>query len=111
MPVYDYVCVDCGPFSELKPMSAWSDPCGCPLCGQSCERAILRAPFIAGMDPTKRTAFAVNERSAHEPQLSRNAQRVHAAGCACCRPLSRKTKTSPSGAKSFPTARPWMISH
>jgi putative FmdB family regulatory protein len=109
MPVYDYLCTDCGPFSELKPMSAFSDPCGCPACGQSSERAILRAPFIAGMDATKRTSIAVNERSSHEPKSSRMSG--HGSGCGCCKPLGSKTRTSPSGAKSFPSARPWMISH
>jgi|ERR1700733_12423139 putative FmdB family regulatory protein len=110
MPVYDYLCSDCGAFSELKPMSAFSDPCDCPGCGQLSERAILQAPFIAGMDSTKRTAFAVNERSAHEPRSSQNSG-AHKAGCSCCRPLKSKTRVSPSGAKSFPSARPWMISH
>jgi putative FmdB family regulatory protein len=108
VPVYDYLCGECGPFSELKPMSAFSDPCDCPGCGQASERAILHAPFIAGMDATKRTAIGVNERSANEPRSSA----AHGSSCGCCRPLSRnKTATSPNGTKSFPSARPWMISH
>jgi putative FmdB family regulatory protein len=110
MPVYDYLCAECGPFSELKPMSAWNDPCNCPVCDRASERAILHSPFIAGMDAAKRAAIGINERSAHEPQSSRD-RSAHRAGCACCRPLSGRTVKSPSGAKSFPSARPWMISH
>jgi putative FmdB family regulatory protein len=108
LPVYDYLCVECGPFSEMKPMSAFSDPCDCPVCGQASERAILRAPFVAGMDSKKRNSLAVNERSANEPRSSG----THGASCGCCRPLSRtKTATASDGSKSFPSARPWMISH
>ena len=108
MPVYDYMCAACGPFSDMKPMSASSDPCACPDCGESAPRAILRAPFIAGMDAGKRNAVAVNERSANEPRSSR----AHGSSCSCCRPLSRnKTAAAPPAAKSFPSARPWMISH
>jgi hypothetical protein len=36
----------------------------------------------------------------------------HGLGCGCCSPKpSRRVATTRSGAKSFPTARPWMISH
>ena len=55
---------------------------------------------------------AINERSAHAPKTLAEYKASHGPGCGCCstKPsrLVRKTK---SGAKSFPTARPWMISH
>ena len=37
----------------------------------------------------------------------------HGPGCGCCssKKPSRLVKQTRSGAKSFPTARPWMISH
>jgi putative FmdB family regulatory protein len=107
MPIYDYLCGECGPFSESKPMSAFKDPCDCPVCGQSSERAILQAPFIAGMDSTKRKSISVNERSANEPRSSAS----HGSSCGCCKPLSNKTAKAADGTKSFPSARPWMISH
>jgi hypothetical protein len=37
---------------------------------------------------------------------------AHGAGCACCAGKSmRNGKRGKNGAKSFPGARPWMISH
>jgi hypothetical protein len=37
---------------------------------------------------------------------------AHGPGCGCCSTKpSRLVKQTKSGAKSFPTARPWMISH
>jgi hypothetical protein len=37
----------------------------------------------------------------------------HPSGCGCCSGTSKRgsTVTAPSGAKTFPTKRPWMISH
>ena len=109
MPVYDYACEDCGVFTAMRPMSAYRDPCPCPDCGGESPRAFLTAPRLASMDAGKRGAIAVNERSAHAPRRST----AHGAGCSCCsgaKPSSR-TAVSPSGAKSFPSARPWQISH
>jgi putative FmdB family regulatory protein len=107
MPVYDYQCADCGVFTAFRPMSAFRDPCPCPDCGRQAERVFLTMPAVAGMDPAKRTAFATNERASHEPRRS------HGAGCSCCSGAGKSAKVaeSPSGAKSFPKARPWMISH
>ncbi|MCC0806173.1 zinc ribbon domain-containing protein [Methylobacterium sp. W2] len=105
MPVYDYACDACGPFTVLRPMAQFKDPHDCPDCGSSCGRAFLTAPNLASMDAGRRKAHAVNERSAHAPRKSSG----HGAGCGCCSGTS-KTK-QPAAAKSFPNARPWMISH
>jgi putative FmdB family regulatory protein len=109
MPVYDYECEECGVFTAFRPMSEYKSPLACPGCGRDTARVFLAVPAIAGMDPGKRKAMAVNERSSHEP---RSTGRSHGPGCSCC---SNKAKTaatkSPGGAKGFPTKRPWMISH
>ena len=109
MPVYDYACESCGPFTVLRPMAQFKDPHDCPDCGGECQRAFLTAPRISGMDPGLKAAHATNERSRHEPRRSRS----HGAGCGCCSPKKspRLMTKSKSGAKGFPTARPWMISH
>lgn len=109
MPVYDYSCEDCGTFTAFRPMSAFRDPCACPDCGADAQRAFLSAPALAGMDPNRRRAMATNERSRNEPKRSA----AHPSGCSCCSgaKLSSRTAVSPSGAKSFPGARPWAISH
>lgn len=104
MPVYDYACETCGPFTVLRPMAQFKDPHDCPDCGGSSPRAFLTAPNLAAMDAGRRKAHATNERSAHAPRRSSG----HGAGCGCCG--GAKTKT-PAAAKGFPSARPWMISH
>ena len=105
MPVYDYSCEDCGTFTALRPMSAFDAPCGCPGCGAEAPRVFLTAPAIAGMDPARRIAAATNERSSNAPRSSKG----HGPGCGCC--SGRGLKAPSSAAKSFPSARPWMISH
>ena len=107
MPVYDYECRECGVFTALRPMSECREPLSCLECGKMAPRVFLSMPAIAGMDPARRTAIAVNERSSHEPRFSR----AHGNGCACCSAKGGKTTGKSGGAKSFPKARPWMISH
>ncbi len=113
MPVYEYLCDDCGPFTDMRPMSECDDPQDCPRCETTSPRVILTAPNFFCMPADKRKAIATNERSAHAPKTLGEYKASHGPGCGCCssgKPsrLIRKTK---SGAKSFPTARPWMISH
>ncbi|GEP12063.1 FmdB family zinc ribbon protein [Methylobacterium gnaphalii] len=109
MPVYDYSCESCGPFTVLRPMAQFADPHDCPSCGGTCRRAFLTAPRIAGMDAGLKAAHATNERSRHEPRRSGG----HGAGCGCCSPGKTVAGTggAAAAAKSFPNARPWMISH
>ncbi|OYW35638.1 MAG: FmdB family transcriptional regulator [Rhizobiales bacterium 32-66-8] len=119
MPVYDYMCEDCGPFTQMHPMSLCAEPQPCPICAKGAPRAFLTAPYFASMDAGRRRAIATNERSAHAPMTSsqfaaKGAGKgaAHGPGCGCCGTgLKGKTRTAPSGAKSFPSARPWMISH
>lgn len=118
MPVYDYMCAACGPFTQIHPMSACSEAQPCPDCASPAPRAFLTAPYFAGMDAGRRTAIATNERSAHAPMTNAQfaakseATKKHGAGCGCCGgKMKSRTRTAASGAKSFPTARPWMISH
>lgn len=134
MPVYEYECGDCGAFTALRPMAEFEAPCPCPDCGEVAPRVMLTAPAISAMSRSSRLAHAANERSAHEPRRSSG----HGAGCGCCsgKSLSLKGKGARQGAgagqgegarqgkgggfaasaagspaKSFPAARPWMISH
>ena len=110
MPVYDYLCDDCGPFTVMRPMAECDAPHDCPDCGAAVPRAFLTAPYFASMDAGRRQAFATNERSANAPRLSSKGQ--HRAGCSCCSGTSmRYTKKDKAGNKSFPSKRPWMISH
>lgn len=104
MPIYEYLCDGCGPFTAMRQMADYLEPCDCPDCGASAPRVVLTAPRASLMSSASRGAFEANERSRHAPRRSSS----HGAGCACCGGAS---KTSGEGAKSFPSARPWMISH
>jgi len=108
MPVYDYGCESCGPFTMLRPMAEYAMPQPCPDCAGVAPRVMLTMPSIAGMASTARSAHAVNERSSHEPQLA-SASGAHRPGCQCCKPTKRVAE--PIAAKGFPSRRPWMISH
>ena len=94
MPVYDYLCAACGPFSATRPMSAYAAPALCK-CGTDAPRALLTAPAFAGMASATRHAYATNEQSANAPTQSRR----HPASCGCCRPTKRVAE-----AVSFPSA-------
>ena len=76
MPVYDYLCDNCGAFSETRPMALAAADCDCPICGNPSERAILPAPALGMRDSRKRAAHGRNERAAHAPQLSGKAERA-----------------------------------
>jgi putative FmdB family regulatory protein len=108
MPSYDYGCRQCGVFSVVRPMAEYDRPQTCPDCGESSDRVLSTMPAIAGMDAGRRTAMATNERSAHAPRHSSGG--AHKAGCGCCKP-GGATRLAADGAKSFPSSRPWMISH
>jgi len=109
MPVYDYECGTCGAFSAMRPMAQCAEPLDCPDCGAMSPRAFLRAPAIACTDASTRKAMSLNERARHEPRLASK----HGAGCGCCngRKIQKRSLSQAAGAKSFPSARPWMISH
>ena len=108
MPVYDYQCAACGPFTAFRPMADYAVPALCGGCGGEAPRAFLNVPALAKMDAGVRRGFAVNEKARHEPRRSSGA---HPAGCGCCSGSSRSRTAAANAAKSFPSARPWMISH
>jgi putative FmdB family regulatory protein len=108
MPMYDYLCERCGPFTEMRPMSECEAPCDCPRCGGEGRRAWLSAPRLAVMSAQERTGHAINERSTHAPRRSSG----HSAGCSCCGERTmRRSGRGREAARSFPGGRPWMISH
>ena len=107
MPVYDYLCDACGPFSAMRPMAEFQAPHPCQGCGAEARRAMLTAPAFAAMDGAARRAGTTNERSAHAPVRAKR----HPPSCGCCRSGPAKRVAEPVAAKSFPAARPWMIGH
>jgi len=112
MPLYEYLCDDCGLFTELRPMSESGKPHSCPKCSSKAPRVIFTPPRLACTSATTRKAHETNEQSAHAPKTMDQYKAQHGAGCGCCAgKKSRSVVKTKSGAKSFPTARPWMISH
>jgi putative FmdB family regulatory protein len=110
MPVYEYLCDECGPFTAMRPMAECELPHGCPDCGGQAPRVILTAPHLSSLSAERRLAHARNERSAHAPQALSALKESHPSGCACC-VGKRVVGRGRNGAKSFPASRPWMISH
>jgi putative FmdB family regulatory protein len=114
MPVYDYMCQRCGPFTDMRPMAECDLPRECPHCGEEAPRVLLSVPYVALMSSAGRLAHATNERSAAAP-LTLSTLKKHGAGCGCCagKPSlgSKQDNGGLAAAKSFPTRRPWMLSH
>jgi putative FmdB family regulatory protein len=112
MPVYEYLCEGCGPFTAMRPMAEFEAPLECPDCGASAPRVMLTPPRFSALAADVRLAHMTNERSANAPRNSRSLGGKHPSGCACCSANSgRLTLRGKDGSKSFPTKRPWMISH
>lgn len=114
MPVYEYLCDACGPFTDLRPMAEYEMPQPCPDCGSEAPRVILTAPNFSCVSAETRIAHATNERSAHAPKSLAEVKASHGSGCSCCggsKKMSRAVRRGKDGSKSFPTSRPWMISH
>ena len=77
MPIYDYECHACGPFTALRPMAECRDPRACPTCGAGAPRTFASAPGIV----TRHGAPAANEPNASSQGSTKAA---HPAGCGCC---------------------------
>jgi len=112
MPMYDYLCKRCGPFTLMRPMAECELEADCPACARSSPRIIMTAPQLSTLSHERRSAAAANERSAHAPRTLSEVKTAHRPGCACCiGKQSRPGRHGRNGAKSFPAKRPWMISH
>jgi putative FmdB family regulatory protein len=117
MPTYDYACPDCGGFDAFRSLAMRNDPAQCPDCGTASPRVFVSAPRLACVSSYTRMAMDTNERARHEPRSSRDTdgsygRMRHPAGCGCCSTSKKATTVrAPDGAKSFPSKRPWMISH
>jgi hypothetical protein len=79
------------------------------------RRVIRRTPAFSTVSAATRTAHATNERSADRPSLLSEVgpKHKHGPGCGCGSGggKGRSVLRTSDGAKGFPTARPWMISH
>jgi len=81
MPIYDYECEGCGPFTAMRPMAQFRDPFACPQCGVDAPRAFLGAPAIAG---TSRGGRIAHEAARPGATDVRHSSATHPSGCGCC---------------------------
>ena len=117
MPVYEYNCVNCGKFTNIRPMALSTNASPCISCGALSNRA-LATPIMYSMSAERKKAFQTNERSSNEPvrrsaKTTEGSNSKHKPNCSCCSSKSKNKSTLhlPDGSKTFPTKRSWMISH
>jgi putative FmdB family regulatory protein len=111
MPVYEYLCTRCGPFTQMRPMAECESPSECPDCAAEAPRVMLTALHCSTLSAQSRISHTMNERSANAPRTLSSIKESHGAGCGCCSSRSRLVRKGNEGSKSFPASRPWMISH
>lgn len=88
MPIYEYQCPDCGPFSAWRSMAASAGPAACPTCQLPAER-ILSATQIGARRSGRR-------RGGPEPRLVQK---------------SADAPPSAQPAHTHAHGRPWMFGH
>jgi putative FmdB family regulatory protein len=93
MPVYEYLCDGCGPFTLMRSMSEYELPADCPLCQTSAPRVMLTAPYCSTVSPQTRIAQVANERNAGSRSSAGDA---HGGSCSCCT-TSRFTRAPKRG--------------
>ena len=118
MPLYEYHCDVCGEFSAWGKMSESSAPAQCPDCNAYGDR-IISAPRLAIMGSAQRNAYERNEKSAHEPKITRRSS-CGCSGAHTCASTAAKSaanknkstaKTNGLEMQTKRTARPWMLGH
>lgn len=81
MPVYEYLCEHCGPFTIMRPMAECELAGDCPECAGASPRVIISAPRLSTLSRERRSAAAANERSADAPRTLSEMKAAHRPGC------------------------------
>ncbi|MEB3100145.1 FmdB family zinc ribbon protein [Ferviditalea candida] len=98
MPVYSFLCGNCGAFDRYRTISESGDPMNCPSCHNPGER-IYTAPGIIKTSSALRSRM---ERGAEGRIVKREAGSQR----------SQSESGLPAAAKpQFVSGRPWMIGH
>lgn len=90
MPLYEFRCVTCGPFEQMRTLEQASEPMLCP----TCETVAKRIYSVAGLILTPAALRRRVEQSA-EPKVVTRSQTQH----------------SGSHQHNHHHGRPWMIGH
>jgi putative FmdB family regulatory protein len=70
VPVYEFMCDDCGPFDQRRSFAEAGDPMACPTCGRDARR-VYSSPNTRRMPTALSGAMDRAEKSAHEPEVVR----------------------------------------
>jgi len=70
VPVYEFVCEDCGLFEQRRPFAESGEPMACPSCGCEAKR-VYSIPNTRRMPAALAGAMDRAEKSAHEPEVVR----------------------------------------
>ena len=105
MPVYEYYCEPCDElFTRLRPIAEYRDPASCPSCSLPAPHIVATAPRLNTLSAGIRKAHQTNERSRHEPRVSR----PHVCGAGCSH---SHAPSKPPAYKRQNGKRPWMLGH
>jgi putative FmdB family regulatory protein len=69
VPVYEFVCEDCGPFEQQRSFAEAGEPMACPSCGREARR-VYSMPNTRRMPAALSSAMDRVEKSAHEPEVA-----------------------------------------
>jgi putative FmdB family regulatory protein len=106
MPLYEYNCEQCGPFTELRRVSECDMPAECPECNTSASR-MISVPRLAIMEKNNRTAWERNEKSAHEPRKVKAGHRHEHSH----EHKGKHNHQHQHSHKHAHSGRPWMLGH
>ena len=95
MPLYEYDCKQHGVFEAIHSIMQAEEPQRCPSCDALSQR-VLSAPRLACVGAHERIARDRNEKSQHEPRLSRPPKAA---------PSERPALRASHG------SRPWVLEH
>lgn len=70
MPIYEFLCEDCGPFEERRSFAEAGASTACPFCGEAARR-VYSMPSTRKMPSALSNAMRRTEKSAHEPEVVR----------------------------------------
>jgi putative FmdB family regulatory protein len=70
VPIYEFLCDDCGPFEERRAFAEASDPTTCPSCGEAARR-VYSTPATKNVPVALSSVMHRAEKSAYEPEVVR----------------------------------------
>ncbi len=70
MPIYEFLCRECGPFEQRRSFVEAGDPMRCPSCGGEARR-VYSVPTTKSMSAALSSAMNRVEKSTHEPEVVR----------------------------------------